>query len=82
VLTSDQLVEKMSINPARILRISGGIISVGSLADLIIADLDQEYRVDITKFLSKGKNTPFDKNVLRGMVSYTMVNGRIVMQNA
>lgn len=82
VLTIDQLVEKMSINPARILRISGGIISVGSLADLIIADLDQEYRVDITKFLSKGKNTPFDKNVLRGMVSYTMVNGRIVMQNA
>lgn len=82
VLTIDQLIEKMSINPARILRISGGIISVGSSADLIIADLDQEYRVDITNFLSKGKNTPFDKSVLRGKVSYTMVNGRIVMQNA
>jgi dihydroorotase len=66
----------MSINPAKILGISSGI-KVGSIADIVIVDLYEEYVVDKDKFKSKGRNTPFHGMRLKGVVEYTIVEGEI-----
>ncbi|MBP1756452.1 MAG: dihydroorotase, multifunctional complex type, partial [Firmicutes bacterium] len=58
-LTPVQMVEKMSVNPAKVLGIDRGCIGVGKVADLVIADPKEEYTIDKNSFYSKGKNTPF-----------------------
>jgi dihydroorotase len=65
-LTISQLIEKLSINPRKILKISVPQIKVGELANLTIIDLDEVWTVDIKKFLSKSKNSPFNKRLLTG----------------
>ena len=88
VLTINQLAEKMSLNPARILGlltphlsslITGpkGTLAVGSDADITILDTEKEVTVEASKFLSKGKNTPFDGWVLKGAPLITISKGRI-----
>lgn len=77
-LTPMQMVEKMSLNPARILGISKGSLAVGSAADLTIADPKAEYTIDTASFLSKGKNTPFHGKKVVGQVIYTIVDGNVV----
>lgn len=71
---------KMSVNPAKLFKLSGkGSISVGYDADITIIDLNSEYRVDSSKFYSKGKNTPFNNYMLYGEVKYTIVGGKIIV---
>ena len=77
VLTLNEIAEKMSYNPAQILGLEGGEIKEGGVADLTIADLDEEWVVDSSKFVSKGKNTPFNGYKLYGVVKYTIVDGEI-----
>ena len=77
VLTLNEIAEKMSYNPAQILGLEGGEIKEGGVADLTIADLDEEWVVDSSKFVSKGKNTPFNGYKLYGAVKYTIVDGEI-----
>lgn len=79
-LTTMQLVEKMCVNPSKILGLNKGSIEVGSSADLTIIDMDEEYVVDIQKFSSKSKNSPFDGFKLQGTVYYTIVNGNVVVR--
>jgi dihydroorotase len=78
ILTPTQLCEKMSLNPSRILRIEKGTLKVGSVADIVIIDPAKEFIVDAKKFASKGKNTPFEGVVLKGMVVITIYKGKIV----
>ena len=59
ILSYRQLVEKMSLNPAKILNIDRGCIGEGSVADIVIIDPDKEYTIDKNEFFSMGKNTPF-----------------------
>lgn len=77
VLTLNQLVEKMALNPAKILRIDKGTLKVGSDADITIVDINKEYKVESKKFASKGKNTPFEGWILKGMPLITIVKGKI-----
>jgi dihydroorotase len=77
-LSLSQLVEKMSVNPARVLGISGGSLTEGAAADLVIADISHEYTIDSSTFVSKGKNTPFDGKKVTGRVEMTLVDGEIV----
>ena len=77
-LTLRQMVEKMSVNPAKILGIDRGCIDIGKVADLVITDLDQEYIIDKNTFYSKGKNTPFHGRKVVGRVEYTFVEGKMV----
>jgi dihydroorotase len=79
-LTMEQLVEKMCVNPSKILGLNKGSIEVGSSADLTIIDIDEEYIVDVSKFSSKSKNSPFDGFKLQGSVYYTIVNGDVVVR--
>ncbi|MBQ9117724.1 MAG: dihydroorotase [Clostridia bacterium] len=80
VLTLPQLAEKMSYNPAKILDLDGGEIAVGKAADLTIANIDEKWVVDSSKFVSKGKNTPFNGYELKGVVKYTIVDGDVKYQ--
>lgn len=77
VLSLNQLADKMSAAPARILGLDGGELKEGGVADVMIADLDENWIVDSSKFVSKGKNTPFNGYELCGVVKYTIVNGEI-----
>jgi dihydroorotase len=79
-LTPGQMVEKMSVNPARILKSDKGCIGEGRIADLVIADPKAEYDIDVNQFYSKGKNTPFSGRKVTGRVEYTFVGGRLVYQ--
>lgn len=78
ILTLRQMVEKMSLNPARILRIERGCLKEGSIADLVIADPDADYVIDRESFYSKGKNTPFHGRRVTGRIEYTIVGGRLI----
>lgn len=77
-LTKMQLVEKMSYNPAKVLGIDKGRLEVGKAADLVIADFDESYTIDVSRFVSKGKNTPFDGKQVKGRVYQTLVDGKVV----
>jgi dihydroorotase len=77
-LSPRQMVEKMSVNPAKILGIERGSIGENQVADLVIADPNAEYIIDKNKFYSMGKNTPFDKKKVTGKILYTFVEGKLV----
>lgn len=79
-LDIEGLVERMSLNPAKLLNLDKGTLREGSVADLIIADIDTEYEINSDKFVSKGKNTPFNHKKVRGKVLYTICNGKIVFK--
>jgi dihydroorotase len=76
-----RLVELMSVNPARILRVPGGSLSEGAPADITIVAPDLKVRIEATKMKCRSKNTPFDGWELRGGVAATIVGGRVVYAN-
>lgn len=78
ILTEMQMVEKMSWNPAQILGLDCGTIQEGHPADIIVVDVEHAYKIDKTKFASKGRNTPFDGWNVKGKVLYTICDGKIV----
>lgn len=71
-----KLIEKMTINPARLYNLDSGYIKEGSSADIVIFNPDEEVIYD--KFLSKSSNTPFINQKLFGKVKYTICKGKIV----
>lgn len=77
VLSLEQLAERMSAAPARILNLEGGALKEGGVADIMIADLNEKYVIDSKKFVSKGKNTPFNGREVYGKVKYTIVDGAV-----
>lgn len=78
IITIDELIEKMSLNPAKMLGIDKGSIEEGKDADITIIDQSKEYEININKFVSKSNNSPFHGRKVKGMVLYTIVNGKIV----
>lgn len=77
ILTPIQMAEKLSYNPARILGINKGDISVGNIADITILNPTEEYVIDIADFVSKSKNTPFNGKKVKGRIMYTIVEGKV-----
>lgn len=78
-LTLMELLEKMTINPARLYQLPGGDISVGAPADFVIFDPEENWKVQ--DFASKSSNTPFAGMTLPGKIHYTICNGTIVYKN-
>lgn len=81
LLDWSQLVEKLSHNPAKILGINKGNLSIGSCADIVIVDPDKEWIVKKEEIISKSKNSPFLGKKLKGIVEYTILSGKIVYRN-
>lgn len=79
-LDMKSLVERMSLTPAKLLKNGRGTLKEGSVADLVVADINEEYVIDSDKFLSKGKNTPFNGKKVRGKVLYTLCGGKVVFR--
>ena len=77
-LTLMQALEKLTYQPARILGIDKGRLKVGADADLTLIDLDREQVIDVRRFKSKSRNSPFQGWGMRGFGVMTIVGGRIV----
>ena len=80
-MSLEAIIEKMTINPAKMLGLAKGDISVGKMCDITIFDANKEYTVDISRFESKSKNSPFDGYSVKGAVKYTIVDGNIVVRD-
>lgn len=79
--TLSEIVSIMSCNPAELLRIDRGSLSVGKVADVLIFDPETERAVNPQEFYSKGKNCPYIGEVLRGWPSMVLRAGRVVLKN-
>jgi len=77
ILTIATLIEKMTVNPARILNIHKGTLEPGSDADITVIDPQRRWTVDINTFRSKSRNSPFDGWKLKGKAVMTIVGGDI-----
>lgn len=77
-MSLSEILEKMSVNPARILGIPGGTLREGGNADVVLFDPEKEWVVDPEKLHGKSKNTPFKGRKLKGKVVLTIFRGRVV----
>jgi dihydroorotase len=78
LLSLRQLVQKMSYNPAKLLKLDAGVISEGKPADIVLADLNQKIIINKSDMVSQGKNTPFHNRSYMGKVRYTIAAGKTV----
>ncbi|HTG00085.1 MAG TPA: dihydroorotase [Nitrospirota bacterium] len=76
VLSLADAIRKMTVNPATILKIERGALSVGYDADITIIDPSLEWTVDSSQFKSKSRNTPFHGWKLKGRAVQTIVGGK------
>ena len=81
VLSIKELVEKMSVNPARILDLNKGKLKEGELADITIIDPDKDWVVKKEDFESKSKNSGFIGMKLGAKAHSVISSGRLVMEN-
>jgi dihydroorotase len=72
------LIERMACAPARLFKLPGGTLRRGSPADVTVFDPDVSWTVDPARFRSKGRNTPYSGQTLRGRVELTVVDGRVI----
>ncbi|MBU5459431.1 dihydroorotase [Anaerostipes sp. MSJ-23] len=75
-LTMMQLLEKMTVNPAKLYHLPQGRLQEGKPADLVLFDPEEEWKVK--QYKSKASNSPFTGWKLKGKVKYTICDGRIV----
>ena len=78
VLTLEQAVARLTIQPARIMRLDTGHLGVGAAADIAIIDPEAHWVVEPEKLRSKSKNTAFKGWKMTGRVIMTLVGGRVV----
>lgn len=77
IITMEKLLELMNTNPRKIFKI-GTEIKIGEKADLTVYDLNENYNIDPSKFVSMGKATPFDGDNVYGKCKMTICDGNIV----
>ncbi|WP_297428837.1 dihydroorotase [Clostridium sp.] len=76
-ITLNKLSELMSYNPAKLLDMNKGKISIGTEADLVLVDVNKKIKVNPEEFKSKGRNTPFDGMEFYGEILVTIKGGEI-----
>ncbi|MDA3130981.1 dihydroorotase [Aliibacillus thermotolerans] len=74
------LLSSLTLHPKEVFQIDGGVIQEGERADLTLIDLEKEYTIDPSTFVSKGKNTPFTDWKAKGEPVWTMVEGHVVYE--
>jgi dihydroorotase len=70
----------ITINPAQLLGVKMGHLSIGAHADLCVFDPDATWKVEPAALKSQGKNTPFNGYEMQGRVRYTLLDGQLVFQ--
>ena len=80
VLTLSQMVDRLATSPAKTLGLDSGHLSVQATADICIVDPNASWVVNSTSWLSRGHNSPFFGCQMKGTVSHTLVNGRLVFE--
>jgi dihydroorotase len=80
-LSLEQIVEKFAVNPRKVLNLEIPEIKEGSKANLTVFDPDEIWTVDISKFKSKSRNTPFDKRLLTGKAVATVNKSKMFYNN-
>ena len=78
ILSMSELIKKLTSTPADIFNLSSGSLALGNDADILIFNPNFEYSIDISKFHSKSKNSPFDGWKVKGKVIRTLVRGKTV----
>lgn len=78
IISLEQLIEKLAINPRKILNQAIPQFKIGEIANFTILDLDEVWTVDISKFKSKSKNSPFDKRLLNGRAIGVVNKGKML----
>lgn len=77
IFSLPELIAKMSLNPARILKLPKGTLETGADADITVINPQLNWTVDVKAFCSKGKNSPFHGWKMRGKAVLTIVGGEI-----
>ncbi len=80
LLTWSQLVEKMALNPSKILRVAKGTLQVGADADVTIIDPNLEWTFTVDQIHSKSRNTPYLNRKMKGRAVMTIVSGEVRYQ--
>ncbi len=80
-LPLNKIIETLTINPAKILKIKKGTLAKGSDGDICIFDLDAPGKVVADKLKSKSKNTAIEGRNLQGKILMTYLNGELVYSN-
>jgi dihydroorotase len=78
VLSLEQAIAKLTIEPARVFGLRKGTVAPGADADVAIVDPDESWQVDPGRSYSKSRNTPFAGWKVKGRVHTTIVAGRTV----
>lgn len=78
--TLTQLVDWLTNKPADVFGLPYGRLLMGESADLVFIDLNKEQNIDTTKFVSNGKNTPFQDWTCTGWPVMTMFEGNVIWQ--
>ena len=79
-ITLEKLVELMNTNPRNVFKI-GTEIKVGEKADLTVYDLEENYDIDPSTFVSMGKATPFEGNHVYGKCKMTICGGKEIFND-
>lgn len=76
-ITLPELICLMSVNPADIMNLKLGRLALGDTADFAVFDISHPYTIESERFVSKGKNTPFDGMNVYGKTVLTVCGGTI-----
>lgn len=75
-LSMMQLLEKMTVNPAKLYNMEQGRLQEGKPADVVLFDPEEEW--EVKEYKSKATNSPFTGWKLKGKVKYTICDGKII----
>ena len=81
ILSWPQLIEKLTINPAKVLGIARGTLKSGEIADVTVIDPAIAWTIDAAKFKSKSRNSPYSGWEVHGRASAVVIGGKVKMVN-
>ncbi len=81
VVSLHEAIGRVTWQPANMLGLNAGTLSYGARADICIYDPERYWTVSEKSLQSRGKNTPFLGWELKGKVSHTLLDGRLVYEH-
>ncbi len=78
IVTIQQMIDKMSCNPSKILNLNRGTLKIGAVADITVIDPAKQWTVTEAGLASKSKNSPWLNETMTGASACTIVDGKVV----